>query len=68
MKWELVILGNKDLNQLRNLQPILIPPNECTIQWLNIGKNYTPYKSIQNKINYSNGHDYYFLKCYYFNI
>jgi len=59
MKWELVILGNKDLNQLGNLQPILIPPNECTIQWLNIGKNCTPYKSIQNNNNDSNGHDYY---------
>jgi hypothetical protein len=41
---------------------------ECKIECLNIGKNYTPYKSIQFFLNDPNGHGCYFLKCYYYNL
>jgi len=40
---------------------------KCTIECLSIGKNCTPYKFIQDFFNDSNGHGYYFFKCYYFN-
>jgi len=38
---------------------------ECMIECFNISRNYTPYKIF---LNDSNGHDFYFLKYYYYNI
>jgi hypothetical protein len=53
------------LPRYRKLQTIV--KGKYTVQWLNIDKNYTPYKSIQGFLNDSNGHGCYFLK-YYSNI
>jgi hypothetical protein len=38
---------------------------ECMIECFNIGRNYTPYKSIQDFYNDSNKHGFYFLNVSY---
>ncbi len=39
--------------------------SECTIKCFNIGKNYTPYKSVQGD---SNGHGFHFFNCYHYKL
>ncbi len=42
---------------------------KCIVQWFNIDRNYTLYKSIKYiYLNYSNGHGCYFFECQYFNL
>jgi hypothetical protein len=50
------------------LQHILhsIVVGECMIECLNIGRNYTFYKSIRDFFKLFNGHGFYFLEYYYY--
>jgi hypothetical protein len=41
---------------------------ECMIKWLNIDKNYTPHKFIQDSFKWFKWTWLLFLKCYYYNL